>query len=121
MALLGQKVLEVAAEKAAGQTLISELKQMISGLEDQISSLNHLIQQEKLLTELVEQLTVRLSTILCYSCSVNSASFSTWFCLVDQMEKQNLQEELQEVRQQEEDMCGANRALMRHLEDTQVT
>lgn len=37
------------------------------------------------------------------------------------MEKQNLEEELQEVRQQEEDMCGANRALMRHLEDTQVT
>ncbi|XP_058622618.1 cingulin-like protein 1 isoform X3 [Onychostoma macrolepis] len=103
VALLGQKVLEVAAEKGAGQTLISELKQTkadlqqkISGLEDQISSLNHLIQQkqeqEKHLTERVEQLT---------------------------MEKQNLEEELQEVRQQEEDMCGANRALMRHLEDTQ--
>lgn len=37
------------------------------------------------------------------------------------MEKQNLEEELQEVRQQEEHMCGANRALTRHLEDTQVT
>ncbi|KAK2867647.1 hypothetical protein QQF64_023396 [Cirrhinus molitorella] len=101
--LLGQKVLEVAAEKGAGQTLISELKQTkaelqlkISTLEEQISSLNHLIQQkqeqEKLLTECVEQLT---------------------------MEKQNLEGELQEVKQQEEDMCGANQALMRHLEDTQ--
>ncbi|XP_050956152.1 cingulin-like protein 1 [Labeo rohita] len=103
VALLGQKVLEVAAEKGAGQTLIAELKQTkaelqlkISALEEQISSLDHLIQQkqeqEKLLTERVEQLT---------------------------MEKRNLEEELQEVRQQEDDMCGANRALMRHLEDTQ--
>ncbi|XP_016089774.1 cingulin-like protein 1 isoform X2 [Sinocyclocheilus grahami] len=103
VALLGQKVLEVAAEKGADQTLISELKQTkaelqqkICTLEEQISSLHHLIQQkqehEKLLTARVEQLT---------------------------MEKQNLEEELQEVRQQEEDMCGANRALMRHLEDTQ--
>ncbi|XP_016340498.1 cingulin-like protein 1 [Sinocyclocheilus anshuiensis] len=103
VALLGQKVLEVAAEKRAGQTLISELKQTkaelqqkICTLEEQISSLHHLIQQkqehEKLLTARVEQL---------------------------MMEKQNLEEELQEVRQQEEDMCGANRALMRHLEDTQ--
>lgn len=84
MALLGQKVLEVVAEKGAGQTLISELKQTkadlqqkISGLEDQISSLNHLIQQEqeKLLTERVEQLTVRISTILCYSCSVNQFQY----------------------------------------------
>lgn len=31
-----------------------------------------------------------------------------------------LEEELSEVRQHEEDMCGANRALTRHLEDTQV-
>uniref|UniRef100_A0A9J8A735 Myosin tail domain-containing protein n=1 Tax=Cyprinus carpio carpio TaxID=630221 RepID=A0A9J8A735_CYPCA len=103
VALLGQKVLEVAAEKGVGQALISELKQTkaelqqkICTLEEQISSLHHLIQQkqehEKLLTERVEQL---------------------------MMEKQNLEEELQEVRQQEEDMCGANRALMRHLEDTQ--
>ncbi|KAL0154378.1 hypothetical protein M9458_050344, partial [Cirrhinus mrigala] len=103
VALLGQKVLEVAAEKGAGQTLIAELKQKKAGLhlkigalEEQISSLDRLIQQkqeqEKLLAERVEQLT---------------------------MEKRNLEEELQEVRQQEEDMCGANRALMRHLEDTQ--
>ncbi|XP_056091370.1 cingulin-like protein 1 isoform X2 [Rhinichthys klamathensis goyatoka] len=35
------------------------------------------------------------------------------------VEKQLLEEELQEVRQQEEHMCGANRALTRHLEDTQ--
>ncbi|XP_026095481.1 trichohyalin isoform X2 [Carassius auratus] len=104
VALLGQKVLEVAAEQGAGQTLISELKQTkaelqqkICTLEQQMSSLQHLIQQkqeqETLLTARVEQQT---------------------------MEKQNLEEELKEVRQQEEDMCGANRALMRHLEDTQV-
>ncbi|XP_073688482.1 cingulin-like protein 1 [Garra rufa] len=103
VALLGQKVLEVAAEKGAGQLLISELKQTkaelqlkISALEEQMSSLDLLIQQkreqEELLTDRVQQRT---------------------------MEKQNLEEELQEVRQQEEDMCGANRALMRHLEDTQ--
>ncbi|XP_043083247.1 cingulin-like protein 1 [Puntigrus tetrazona] len=103
VALLGQKVLEVAAEKGAGQMLISELKQTkadlqqkVVALEDQISSLNHLIQQKQeqkeLLTERVDQLT---------------------------MEKQNLEEELQEVRHQEEDMCGANQVLMRHLEDTQ--
>ncbi|XP_059402151.1 cingulin-like protein 1 [Carassius carassius] len=103
VALLGQKVLEVAAEKGAGQMLISELKQTkaelqqkICTLEQQMSSLQRLIQQkqeqEMLLTARVEQQT---------------------------MEKQNLEEELKEVRQQEEDMCGANRALMRHLEDTQ--
>lgn len=76
VALLGQKVLEVAAEKGVGQALISELKQTkvelqqkICTLEEQISSLHHLIQQkqehEKLLTERVEQLMVRISMIPC--------------------------------------------------------
>ncbi|XP_051716027.1 cingulin-like protein 1 [Ctenopharyngodon idella] len=103
VALLGRKVLEVAEEKEASQTLISdltqtkaELMQKTGALEEQISSLNLLIQQketqETQLREHVEQLMV---------------------------EKQNLEEELQEVRQQEEHMCGANRALTRHLEDTQ--
>lgn len=36
-------------------------------------------------------------------------------------EKQRLEEEFSEVKQQEEDMCGVNRALTRHLEDTQVS
>lgn len=66
----------MAAEKGVGQALISELKQTkaelqqkICTLEEQISSLHHLIQQkqehEKLLTERVEQLMVRISMIPC--------------------------------------------------------
>ncbi|KAG1929650.1 cingulin-like protein [Pimephales promelas] len=103
VALLGRRVLEVAEEKEANQTLISDLThakakllQKTSALEEQISSLNLLIQQkeaqETQLREHAEQLMV---------------------------EKQHLEEELQEVRQQEEQMCGANRVLTRHLEDTQ--
>ncbi|CAM4733596.1 unnamed protein product [Leuciscus chuanchicus] len=103
VALLGRRVLEVAEEKEASQTLISdlthtkaELLQKTSALEEQISSLNLLIQQkeaqETQLREHSEQLMV---------------------------EKQHLEEELQEVRQQEEHMCGANQTLTRHLEDTQ--
>ncbi|XP_067293168.1 cingulin-like protein 1 isoform X2 [Pseudorasbora parva] len=103
VALLGQKVLEVAEQKEANETLISDLRltkaelmQKSSDLEEQASSLSIIIQQkeaqETQLRGHVEQLMV---------------------------EKQNLEEELQEVRQQEEHMCGANRALTRHLEDTQ--
>ncbi|XP_055049186.2 cingulin-like protein 1 [Misgurnus anguillicaudatus] len=101
--VLRQKVLEVAAEKSATQIHIcelsrtkAELQEKIKTLEEQIISLNKIIQQREnqktLLEERVDQLT---------------------------MEKQNLEVELMEVKQQEEDMCGANRALMRHLEDTQ--
>ncbi|XP_051975487.1 cingulin-like protein 1 isoform X1 [Xyrauchen texanus] len=103
VAVLGQKVLEVASEKAASQKNISELIQTkaelqenISALEEHITSLNDVLQQnqnhENRLKERVEQLT---------------------------MEKQNVEVELMDVRQQEEDMCTANQALMRHLEDTQ--
>ncbi|XP_051547841.1 cingulin-like protein 1 isoform X2 [Myxocyprinus asiaticus] len=101
--VLGQKVLEVAAEKAASQKHISELIQTkaelqenIRALEEHITTLNDVIQQnqnhENRLKERVEQL---------------------------MMEKQNVEVELMEVRQKEEDMCAANQALMRHLEDTQ--
>ncbi|XP_056595230.1 cingulin-like protein 1 isoform X2 [Triplophysa dalaica] len=103
LAVLGQKVLEVAAEKAANLTHISqlsrtqtELQETIRALEEQITTLNDITQhndtQKNLLEERVEQL---------------------------RMENQDLEAELMDVRQQEEDMCGANRAVMRRLEDTQ--
>ncbi|XP_051546120.1 cingulin-like protein 1 [Myxocyprinus asiaticus] len=103
VAVLGQKVLEVASDKAASQKNISELIQTkaelqenIRALEEHITTLNDVIQQnqnhENRLKEKVEQL---------------------------MMEKQNVEVELMDVRQKEEDMCAANRALTRHLEDTQ--
>ncbi|XP_065133368.1 cingulin-like protein 1 isoform X2 [Paramisgurnus dabryanus] len=101
--VLRQKVLEVAAEKSATQIHIcelsrtkAELQEKIKSLEEQIISLNETIQQRENQTTLLEQHVDQLT-----------------------MEKQNLEVELMEIKQQEEEMCGANRALMRHLEDTQ--
>ncbi|XP_057185820.1 cingulin-like protein 1 isoform X2 [Triplophysa rosa] len=101
--VLGWKVLEVAAEKAANHTRISELsrtqtglQETIRALEEQITTLNDITQQNDIEKNLLEERVERLT-----------------------MEKENLEVELMDVRQQEENMCGANRAVMRHLEDTQ--
>ncbi|KAA0724764.1 Cingulin-like protein 1 [Triplophysa tibetana] len=104
LAVLGQKVLEVAAEKAANHTHISqlgrthtELQETIRALEEQITTLNDITQHNNMQKNLLEERVERLT-----------------------MENQDLEVELMDVRQQEEEMCGANRAVMRRLEDTQT-
>ncbi|XP_030630763.1 cingulin-like protein 1 [Chanos chanos] len=103
IAVLSKEKAEVEAEKGACQAQVSELmrtKELLSNqiqtLEARITALNHIISDarthENKLREKMEQL---------------------------KEENQQLEEELAEVRQQEDDLCGANRAITRHLEDTQ--
>ncbi|KAK1789726.1 hypothetical protein P4O66_015631, partial [Electrophorus voltai] len=103
MAYMAQKKAEVEAERSTSQAQVQELTLtrdqllgQVDSLETQITSLNNIIQQAK---RQENQLRERLEELM--------------------EEKQRLEEEFFEVRQQEEDMCGANRALTRHLEDTQ--
>ncbi|XP_053341719.1 cingulin-like protein 1 [Clarias gariepinus] len=100
---LAQKKKDVEAEQRKSHAQVQELnlaKEQLLGqvrsLETQITTLNNIIHQSK---SQEKQLRDRLDKLM--------------------EEKQVLEEELSEVRQQEEDMCGANRALTRHLEDTQ--
>ncbi|XP_066523192.1 cingulin-like protein 1 isoform X2 [Hoplias malabaricus] len=100
---LGQEKLEVEAEGGVNRAQVQELTRakelllsQVHSLESQITTLSNVIRQAKNQeTQLREHLDE----------------------LMD--EKQRLEEEFSEVRQQEEDMCAANRALTRHLEDTQ--
>ncbi|XP_062859105.1 cingulin-like protein 1 isoform X1 [Trichomycterus rosablanca] len=100
---VAQKKIEVEAEMKTSRAQIEELtldKELLLGqihsLETQITTLSNIIQQSK---SQEKQLKERLNKLM--------------------EEKQLLEEEFSEVRQQEEDMCSANRALTRHLEDTQ--
>ncbi|XP_037398819.1 cingulin-like protein 1 isoform X1 [Pygocentrus nattereri] len=103
MAALGQEKSQVEAERGESRAQVKELTlakelllSQVHSLEIQITTLNNIIQQEKNQESQLRE------------------------CLDKLMEeKQRLEEEFSEVRQQEEDMCGANRALTRHLEDTQ--
>ncbi|XP_076863345.1 cingulin-like protein 1 [Brachyhypopomus gauderio] len=103
MACMAQEKAEVEAEQGVSQAQVQELtlaKDLLLGrvrsLETQITSLNNIIQQAK---GQESHLREHLDKLM--------------------EEKQRLEEEFSEVRQQEEDMCSANRALTRHLEDTQ--
>ncbi|XP_046714652.1 cingulin-like protein 1 isoform X1 [Silurus meridionalis] len=103
VAALAQKKKSVEAEQRNTHAQMQELslaKEQLLGqvrsLETQITTLNNIFQQSKSQEKhLIEQLDKLME------------------------EKKRLDEEFSEVRQQEEDMCGANRALTRHLEDTQ--
>ncbi|KAI5608970.1 cingulin-like protein 1 isoform X1, partial [Silurus asotus] len=102
-ATLAQKKKSVESEQRNTHAQMQELslaKEQLLGqvrsLETQITTLNNIFQQSKSQEKhLIEQLDKLME------------------------EKKRLDEEFSEVRQQEEDMCGANRALTRHLEDTQ--
>ncbi|XP_036432227.1 cingulin-like protein 1 [Colossoma macropomum] len=103
MEALGQEKSQVEAERGESRAQVKELTlakelllSQVHSLETQITTLNNIIQQEK---NQESQLRERLDKLM--------------------EEKERLEEEFSEVRQQEEDMCGANRALTRHLEDTQ--
>ncbi|MCJ8736078.1 hypothetical protein PDJAM_G00254740 [Pangasius djambal] len=103
VAALAQKKKDMETEQRKSHAQVQELslaKEQFLGqvhsLETQITTLNNIIQQSK---SQEKQLQERLDKLM--------------------EEKQRLEEEFSEVRQQEEDMCGANRALTRHLEDTQ--
>ncbi|XP_072529858.1 cingulin-like protein 1 [Salminus brasiliensis] len=103
MATLGHQKSEVEAERGASRAQVQELTlakelllSQVRSLETQITTLSNIIQQAK---NQESQLRERLDMLM--------------------EEKERLEEEFSEVRQQEEDMCGANRALTRHLEDTQ--